>query len=189
MLDPWVSHDHMDSSCYVRFKSFLNHLLDITHSLSLSLFHFFSFHPFTFSLILYSLCYFLFIMCLFVCMFYCIFFFFCFCFANPVLYIQELYHRSYEIIAVMFASIPKFMKDFYVQSAETKDGLECIRFLNEIIGDFDEVCLTDRFSIITILTNQVFCTVFFYFPLHHLGALFFPSHMSYRSCITTRMDA
>lgn len=130
---------------------------------------------------------FLFIICLlFVCS--TVFFSFCFCFANPVLYIQELYHRSYEIIAVMFASIPKFMKDFYVQSAETKDGLECIRFLNEIIGDFDEVCLTARFGLLTILINQVFCTVFLFSPLHHLGALF-SSHMLYRSCITIRMDA
>ncbi|XP_072014122.1 adenylate cyclase type 2-like isoform X2 [Amphiura filiformis] len=59
---------------------------------------------------------------------------------------DELYHRSYDVIAVMFASIPKFMKEFYVQSDATKDGLECIRFLNEIIGDFDELLSKPKYS-------------------------------------------
>ena len=38
----------------------------------------------------------------------------------------------------MFASVPEF-KEFYSESMENRDGLECIRFLNEIISDFDEV--------------------------------------------------
>jgi hypothetical protein len=40
----------------------------------------------------------------------------------------------------MFASIPNF-KEFYVQSDANKDGLECLRLLNEIIAEFDKVCL------------------------------------------------
>lgn len=38
----------------------------------------------------------------------------------------------------MFASVPQF-KEFYSESSENNDGLECLRFLNEIIADFDEV--------------------------------------------------
>ena len=38
----------------------------------------------------------------------------------------------------MFASIPNF-KEFYVQSDINKDGLECLRLLNEIIAEFDLV--------------------------------------------------
>ena len=38
----------------------------------------------------------------------------------------------------MFASIPNF-KEFYQQNAANSNGLECIRVLNEIIADFDQV--------------------------------------------------
>lgn len=38
----------------------------------------------------------------------------------------------------MFASIPDF-KEFYTESDVNKEGLECLRLLNEIIADFDEV--------------------------------------------------
>ena len=38
----------------------------------------------------------------------------------------------------MFASIPNF-KEFYQQNSANKNGLECIRVLNEIIADFDLV--------------------------------------------------
>ena len=38
----------------------------------------------------------------------------------------------------MFASIPNY-KEFYVETDINKQGLECIRLLNEIICDFDEV--------------------------------------------------
>lgn len=41
----------------------------------------------------------------------------------------------------MFASIPNF-KEFYVQSDANKDGLECLRLLNEIIAEFDKVRVT-----------------------------------------------
>lgn len=40
----------------------------------------------------------------------------------------------------MFASIPDF-KEFYTESDVNKEGLECLRLLNEIIADFDEVIL------------------------------------------------
>lgn len=42
----------------------------------------------------------------------------------------------------MFASIPDF-KEFYTESDVNKEGLECLRLLNEIIADFDEVNIPD----------------------------------------------
>jgi hypothetical protein len=38
----------------------------------------------------------------------------------------------------MFASIPNF-SDFYSEDNINKGGVECIRLLNEVIADFDEV--------------------------------------------------
>lgn len=52
--------------------------------------------------------------------------------------LQDLYHQSYDLVCVMFASIPDF-KEFYTESDVNKEGLECLRLLNEIIADFDEV--------------------------------------------------
>lgn len=51
---------------------------------------------------------------------------------------QDLYSQSCESVCVMFASVPEF-KEFYTEDSVNKDGLECLRFLNEIITDFDEV--------------------------------------------------
>ena len=53
---------------------------------------------------------------------------------------QELYSERYENIAVMFASIPNY-KEFYDENDVNKQGLECLRLLNEIICDFDKVCV------------------------------------------------
>lgn len=50
----------------------------------------------------------------------------------------ELYHESYSCVAVMFASIPNY-KEFYDETDVNKQGLECLRLLNEIICDFDKV--------------------------------------------------
>ncbi|KAG1653034.1 Adenylate cyclase type 2 [Nymphon striatum] len=51
--------------------------------------------------------------------------------------IYNLYHERYENIAVMFASIPNY-KEFYDETDVNKQGLECLRLLNEIICDFDK---------------------------------------------------
>lgn len=51
---------------------------------------------------------------------------------------QDLYHERYGCIAVMFASIPNY-KEFYDENDVNKQGLECLRLLNEIICDFDKV--------------------------------------------------
>ena len=51
---------------------------------------------------------------------------------------DELYSQKYDNICVMFASIPNY-KEFYTENDINKQGLECIRLLNEIICDFDKV--------------------------------------------------
>ena len=51
---------------------------------------------------------------------------------------QDCYSERYENIAVMFASIPNY-KEFYDENDVNKQGLECLRLLNEIICDFDKV--------------------------------------------------
>ena len=51
---------------------------------------------------------------------------------------DELYYQSCECVAVMFASIANF-SEFYVELEANNEGVECLRLLNEIIADFDEV--------------------------------------------------
>ena len=51
---------------------------------------------------------------------------------------QELYHQSYAKVGVIFASVPNF-HEFYTEMDGSDQGLECLRLLNEIIADFDEV--------------------------------------------------
>uniref|UniRef100_A0A3B5A510 adenylate cyclase n=1 Tax=Stegastes partitus TaxID=144197 RepID=A0A3B5A510_9TELE len=58
---------------------------------------------------------------------------------------QDLYSQSYDCVCVMFASVPQF-KEFYSESSANRDGLECLRFLNEIIADFDELLSKPKFS-------------------------------------------
>ena len=53
-------------------------------------------------------------------------------------FFQGLYSESYEDVCVMFASIPNFA-EFYSESEINNQGLECLRLLNEIINDFDDV--------------------------------------------------
>uniref|UniRef100_A0A8D2IX22 adenylate cyclase n=1 Tax=Varanus komodoensis TaxID=61221 RepID=A0A8D2IX22_VARKO len=58
---------------------------------------------------------------------------------------EDLYHQSYDCVCVLFASIPDF-KEFYSESNVNHEGLECLRLLNEIIADFDELLLKPKFS-------------------------------------------
>ncbi|KAL3275215.1 hypothetical protein HHI36_019984 [Cryptolaemus montrouzieri] len=60
---------------------------------------------------------------------------------------HDLYHERYSCIAVMFASIPNY-KEFYDESDVNKQGLECLRLLNEIICEFDKLLLKPKFSCI-----------------------------------------
>ncbi|KAJ8664839.1 hypothetical protein QAD02_006501 [Eretmocerus hayati] len=58
---------------------------------------------------------------------------------------HDLYHETYNSIAVMFASIPNY-KEFYDETDINKQELECLRLLNEIICDFDKLLLKPKYS-------------------------------------------
>nr|CAD7425135.1 unnamed protein product [Timema monikensis] len=58
--------------------------------------------------------------------------------------LKELYHEQCESVCVMFASIPNF-SEFYVELEGNNEGVECLRLLNEIIADFDELLSEHRF--------------------------------------------
>ncbi|XP_067854007.1 adenylate cyclase type 7 isoform X2 [Heptranchias perlo] len=58
---------------------------------------------------------------------------------------EDLYHQSYDCVCIMFASVPDF-KEFYTECDVNKEGLECLRLLNEIIADFDELLSKPKFS-------------------------------------------
>lgn len=66
---------------------------------------------------------------------------------------QELYHERYSCIAVMFASIPNY-KEFYDENDVNKQGLECLRLLNEIICDFDKVRRFDLSNSYLLNSNE-----------------------------------
>uniref|UniRef100_A0A673LG23 adenylate cyclase n=1 Tax=Sinocyclocheilus rhinocerous TaxID=307959 RepID=A0A673LG23_9TELE len=51
---------------------------------------------------------------------------------------EDLFSESYERVEVMFASIPGFT-DYYEKKELIHQDVECLRLLNEIIADFDEL--------------------------------------------------
>lgn len=70
---------------------------------------------------------------------------------------DELYSQSYAEVGVLFASMPNFsgkkylifynfvyfiFLDFYSEETVNNQGLECLRFLNEVISDFDAVSIS-----------------------------------------------
>lgn len=60
---------------------------------------------------------------------------------------QELYHEQCDHVCIMFASIPNF-SEFYIELEGNNEGVECLRLLNEIIADFDEILSEPSFSYI-----------------------------------------
>ncbi|UYV67576.1 ADCY1 [Cordylochernes scorpioides] len=60
---------------------------------------------------------------------------------------RDLYHQAYPRVGVMFASIPNF-HEFYMELDGNNQGVECLRLLNEIIVDFDELLMEERFKAI-----------------------------------------
>nr|XP_034190588.1 adenylate cyclase type 6 [Osmia lignaria] len=60
---------------------------------------------------------------------------------------DELYHEQCDFVCIMFASIPNF-SEFYVELEANNEGVECLRLLNEIIADFDELLAEERFKYI-----------------------------------------
>ncbi|XP_025408050.1 adenylate cyclase type 5 isoform X1 [Sipha flava] len=61
--------------------------------------------------------------------------------------VDELYHEQCDSVCIMFASIPNF-SEFYVELEANNEGVECLRLLNEIIADFDELLGEPRFQCI-----------------------------------------
>lgn len=57
---------------------------------------------------------------------------------------DDLYSQSYAEVGVLFASMPNFA-DFYSEESINNQGLECLRFLNEVISDFDAVSIVGEF--------------------------------------------
>lgn len=70
----------------------------------------------------------------------------------------------------MFASIPNF-SEFYVELEANNEGVECLRLLNEIIADFDEILADEKFRYIekikstgaTYMAASGLYIVFFFF--------------------------
>ena len=48
----------------------------------------------------------------------------------------------------MFASISGFFADYYEELDVNRQGIECIRLLNEIVADFDQLLTEERFHCI-----------------------------------------
>lgn len=57
---------------------------------------------------------------------------------------DEIYHEQCDYVCVMFATIANF-SEFYVELEGNNEGVECLRLLNEIIVDFDELLSQDKF--------------------------------------------
>ncbi|XP_046961746.1 adenylate cyclase type 3 [Vanessa cardui] len=57
----------------------------------------------------------------------------------------DLYSQSYAEVGVLFASMPNFT-EFYSEETVNNQGLECLRFLNEVISDFDLLLEDAKFS-------------------------------------------
>lgn len=51
---------------------------------------------------------------------------------------EDLYYQDCDNACVMFASISNF-SEFYMELVGNNEGAECLRLLNEIIADFDEI--------------------------------------------------
>ncbi|KAK0158963.1 hypothetical protein PV328_009897 [Microctonus aethiopoides] len=60
---------------------------------------------------------------------------------------DDLYSQSYAEVGVLFASMPNFA-DFYSEESINNQGLECLRFLNEVISDFDAILDKSQFKCI-----------------------------------------
>ncbi|XP_066589148.1 adenylate cyclase type 3 [Prorops nasuta] len=58
---------------------------------------------------------------------------------------DDLYSQSYAEVGVLFASMPNFA-DFYSEESINNQGLECLRFLNEVISDFDALLDQKKFK-------------------------------------------
>uniref|UniRef100_A0A1I7T810 adenylate cyclase n=2 Tax=Caenorhabditis tropicalis TaxID=1561998 RepID=A0A1I7T810_9PELO len=58
--------------------------------------------------------------------------------------VSKLYHESRDNACIMFATLTAFDK-FYIECDGNNEGVECLRLLNEIISDFDQILDRDEF--------------------------------------------
>ncbi|XP_070504535.1 adenylate cyclase type 6 isoform X3 [Chironomus tepperi] len=58
---------------------------------------------------------------------------------------DEIYHEQCDSVCVMFATIANF-SEFYIELEGNNEGVECLRLLNEIIVDFDELLCQNKYS-------------------------------------------
>ncbi|OQV23681.1 Adenylate cyclase type 3 [Hypsibius exemplaris] len=58
---------------------------------------------------------------------------------------EEPYSEHHAGVGIMFASMPNFA-EFYSEESVNKGGIECLRFLNEIISDYDQLLDDLRFQ-------------------------------------------
>lgn len=82
---------------------------------------------------------------------------------------MDLYHKSYERIGVIFATISNF-SDFYSEVQGNNHGLECLRLLNEIICDFDTILDDQRFRAVDKIKTigSTYMAAIGLFPEHQL---------------------
>ncbi|EFP11118.1 CRE-ACY-4 protein [Caenorhabditis remanei] len=59
--------------------------------------------------------------------------------------VSKLYHESRDNACIMFATLTAFDK-FYIECDGNNEGVECLRLLNEIISDFDQILDRDEFK-------------------------------------------
>jgi adenylate cyclase 3 len=68
------------------------------------------------------------------------------------MFFQELYSQAYDEVGVLFAACPNFY-DHYTEDTVNNNGMEWMRFLNEILSDYDDLLNEPRFrNIIKIKT-------------------------------------
>ncbi|KAK6047585.1 hypothetical protein COOONC_14910 [Cooperia oncophora] len=60
---------------------------------------------------------------------------------------KDLYHEARDYACIIFITITDFSR-FYMELDANNEGVECLRLLNEIISDFDELLDRDEFKCI-----------------------------------------
>ncbi|VDM64698.1 unnamed protein product [Angiostrongylus costaricensis] len=60
---------------------------------------------------------------------------------------KDLYHEARDNACIIFITITDFSR-FYMELDANNEGVECLRLLNEIISDFDELLDRDEFKCI-----------------------------------------
>uniref|UniRef100_A0A1I7X748 adenylate cyclase n=1 Tax=Heterorhabditis bacteriophora TaxID=37862 RepID=A0A1I7X748_HETBA len=60
---------------------------------------------------------------------------------------KDLYHEARDNACIVFVTITDFSR-FYMELDANNEGVECLRLLNEIISDFDELLDRDDFKCI-----------------------------------------